>query len=167
MPFDYTTNLNAVTNALKNYNTTTATPDLSANLSVRVSNDDILATDPELAQLRADRLPAVYVTIASKEESATSIGMTGTTGVKKDALVKYNILAIFGKHGGHSPHSELLTDVYKFAKNVEGVFQAEYKLSNTALWCNPTMTDFSPATDVGQGFAKAVMITLEAKYLFR
>jgi len=167
MPYDYSINLIAVTQALKDYNTTTASPDLSDGLSERINNDNILATDPELVKPRADRLPAVYVIIARKSESASSIGMTGTTGVKKQALVEYEIFGIFGKYGGHSPHSELLTDVYKLAKNIEGVFQAEYKLSNTALWCNPISTEFSPALDIGEGFAKAVLIKLEASYFFR
>lgn len=167
MPFEYVNKKNAVMNALKDYNTTTATVDLSANLSVRVNNDDILDTDPEITPPRADRMPAVYVTISNKEESGTSIGPTGPSGVKKEALVTFNILAIFGKHGGHSPNSELLDDCYNFARNIEGIFQAEYRLSNTALWCNASTTEFSPTIDLGESFSKAILVTLNAKYFFR
>lgn len=167
MSFPYNTNLTSVINVLKNHNTTTASPDLSDGLSERINNDDILATDPELVKPRATRLPAVYGLIANKDETSAGIGPTGPSGVKKQALVEYEIYGICRKQGGHSPHSELLTDVYTLAKNIEGVFQAEYKLSNTALWCNPTTTEFSPAVDIGEGFAKAVLIRLEASYLFK
>jgi len=167
MPFDYSVNLNAVMNALKNHNTTTATPDLSSGLDERIDNDNILATDPELVPPRADRLPAIYVMIADKEEESETIGATGQTGVKKRATVHFEIFGIYGKYGGHSPHSELLTDIYKLAENIEGVLQAEYTLSNTALWCNPISTEFSPTIDIGENFAKAVLIRVEAVYLFR
>lgn len=173
MSFDYIVNLSAVTQALKDHNTTTASattttsPDLSDGLSERINSDNILETDPELTTPRADRLPAIYVMIANKDESAGGIGATGPGKVKKEALVEYEIFGIYGKYGGHSPHSELLTDVYKLARNIEGVFQAEHKLSNTALWCNPVRTEFSPALDIGEGFAKAVLITLQANYMFR
>jgi len=167
MSFPYITNLNAVVNALKNHNTTTASPNLSSGLSVTIDNDNILATDPNLVAPRSDRLPAIYVMIARKDESSTSIGPTGPTGALKDALVSYEIFGIFGKSGGHSAHSELLTDIYNLAGNIEGVFQAEYDLSNTALWCNPGATEFSPAIDIGEGFAKAVLVRLDGKYMFR
>lgn len=169
MPFDYNSNLTAVINALKDYNTTSASPDLSDGLSERINNDNILASDPDIdwTAKRSDRLPAVYVMIATKDESMATMGLTGTSGVKKEARVEYQVFGIIGKSGGYSPHSELLTDVYKLAKNIEGVFQAEIKLSNTALWCNPTSTEFSAPLDIGEGFAKAVLIRLEAIYLFR
>jgi hypothetical protein len=167
MPFDYDTNLNAVVNALKNYNSAGSSPDLSDGLSERINNVNILASDPELNKPRADRLPAIYVMISDKEETPEALGATGVSGTKKRATVRYDIFGIFGKYGGHSPHSELLTDIYKLAKNIEGVFQAEYDLSNTALWCHPVSTEFSPAIDLGEGFAKAVLVNLEAAYFFR
>ena len=167
MSFNYITNLNAVVQALKDYNTTTASPYLSDGLSTKIDNDNILKTDPEISPPRADRLPAIYVVIRSKEESSTSIGPTGPNGVKKGAVIEYEIYGIFGKYGGHSPHSELLEDIYKMAGNIEGIFQAEYDLSNTALLCNPVSTEFSPSIDIGEGFAKAVLIRLEAHYMFR
>ena len=169
MPFDYTTNLDSIINALKNYNSTGSSPDLSASLTERISNDNIVASDPEVDKgaLRSDRLPAIYVMISRKDESGATIGRTGTINVRKKAVVEYEIFGIYGKAGGWSPHSELLTDVYKLAKNIEGVFQAEVKLSNTALWCNPGSTEFSPAREIGEGFAKCVLVRLTATYLFR
>ena len=167
MPFQYITNTTAIINVLKNHNTTTATPDLSDGLSERVKNDNIVINDPELSQTRSDRFPAIYVMINTKDEEYEGIGATGVGGAKKRATLSYDIFAIFGKYGSHSSHTNLLTDVYKFAGNIEGVFQQEYTLSNTALWCNPTVTEFSPATDIGEGFVKAVLIRLEADYIFR
>lgn len=167
MPFEYVANINAILNVLKNHNTTTASPDLSNGLSERVDNDNIINSDPELVTPRADRLPAIYVMIANKDEEAAGLGATGVSGVRKHATVEYDIFAIYGKYGGGNAHSDLLTDVYKFAKNIEGVFQQEYKLSNTALFCHPKTTEFSPAIDLGEGFAKAILIRLEASYHFR
>lgn len=169
MPFDYTTHLDSVVNALKNYNSAGSSPDLSNSLTERIDNGNVVASDPNVdpSALRADRLPAIYVMISRKDESGATIGRTGTSGVRKKATVEYEVFGIYGKAGGHSPHSELLTDVYKLAKNIEGVFQAEVKLSNTALWCNPYSTEFSPAIEIGEGFAKCVLVKLTAVYLFR
>lgn len=167
MPFDYLENVTTVITALKNYNTTTAAVDLSDGLNVRVNNDDIHNSEPEIEKSRADRLPAIYVYIAEKEEEGAALGPTGPSGTKKEAMLEYRIHGVFGKHGAHVAHSKVLEDVYKFAKNIEGVFQAEYQLSNTALWCNPSRTSFLPAGRIGESFAKEVVIRLDAKYLFR
>lgn len=169
MPFDYTTNLGAVVQALKDYNTTLTTPDLSNGLSKRISNDNILASDPNIswAAKRADRLPAIYIMIARADEEEATIGLTGTTKVKKEKRVEYEIFGLFGKSGGHSPHSELLAEVAEMATNITSVFRTEILLSDTALYCNPVSIEFTDVLDFGEGFAKAVLIRLEAHYLFR
>lgn len=167
MSFSYVTNLGKVINALKEHNTTTASPDLSTGLDIRINNDNILKTDPSIEQPRADRFPAIYVLINNKEEIYESLNAPGPTGAFKKAEVNYDIIGIYGKYGGYSPHSELLDDVYTLAGNIEGVFQAEYNLSGTALWCNPVSTEFSTAMDIGEGFVKAVLVRLTAQYMFR
>lgn len=168
MPFTYATFLTNVYNCIKDHNTTTASPDLSNGLDVRIDDGNILKTDPEIEPPRADRLPAVYIRIADKTEESAGLGATGSSGVKKEAIVTYDVIGIYGKYGGWSPHSELLTDIYTMAENIEGVFQTEYTLSNTALYVNPIATEFSAPIDLGsEGFAKVVLIRLEAHYLFR
>lgn len=167
MGFNYVTNLGKVINALKDHNTITASPDLSTGLDTRINNDNILKTDPTIETPRSDRFPAIYVLINNKEELYETLSAPGPTGAMKRAEVTYDIIGIYGKHGGYSPHSELLDDVYTLAGNIEGVFQAEYNLSSTALWCNPGSTEFSTAMDIGDGFVKAVLVRLTAQYLFR
>jgi len=166
MPFDYNANLTAVLNALKDYNTTTASPDLSSGLNTRVNNDNILGIDPELTSPRADRMPAIYVTISNKEEDAAAIGATGIGKTKKEATVIFDVWGVVGKYGGWEGQSVTLSDVYELAENIEGVFQAEYKLSGTAMFINPVTTEFSPVIELGESFAKIVQVRLEAHYLF-
>jgi len=167
MAFPYNTNLDAVMNTLKGYNTTTAAVDLSNNLNVRVDSDNIFAVDPELTPPRADRMPCLYVTIDSKNESYEGIGATGVGGTKKQASVFYNIFAVVGKYGGWESQSVSTSDIYYLAENIEGIFQEEYDLSNTALWCNANTTEFFPPKSIGDQFAKVCLVRLEARYLFR
>lgn len=167
MVFDYQTNIDSVINALKDYNTTTASPDLSNGLNVRVDNDDILIGDQSIVQTRADRLPTIFVEVETKDEEYSGIGATGPAGHQKFANVVYNVYAIVGKYGAYMADSDLLSDVYALAGNLESVFQAEYDLSGTAMWCNPESTIFKTGENIGDGFAKIILVKLRARYMFR
>lgn len=165
MPFDYENNLTAVYNALSQYNTTTAAVDLSSGLTSRVKS--ILKSDPTINPPTSLMLPAVYVMISSKEEEFGGIGLTGPSGARKFANVIYHIFAVYMKDGATDPLGTILTETYRLAENVEGVFQAEMKLSNTALWCNPTKTNFTPSFPNNGSLIKGFLTELEAKYHFR
>lgn len=167
MAFDYNARLLNVITALQDYNTTTSSPDLSSGLNVRIDNANILAIDPELTTPRSDRMPAIYVTIENKDEEYQGIGNVGSAGAMKNATVNFNIVGIVGQYGAWEGQSTTLSDVYKMSKNIESVFREEFLLSNTALYCNPLSTVFSPAIAIGDGFSKAVLVRLQAKYLFR
>lgn len=167
MGFDYTSRLGNVLSALKDNNTTTSAVDLSNGLSERVNSDNIVCIDPEITTPRADMLPAIYITISNKEEDYAAVGATGVAGNLKNATVNYNIFTVMSKYGGYEGQSTTLKDLYKLCQNIEGVFQQEYKLSNTAMWCNPTSTEFSSPINIGDGFTKVALIKLQAKYLFR
>lgn len=164
MPFDFEANLAAVVNALNAYNTTTANPDLSSGLSTRVQN--VYANDPAFTPARGDAYPAIYAWVMDKRESYESLGSPGPTGNLKRGSVTYGLMGLYRKEGATSQHQEALTQLYRFAENIEGVFQAEFRLSSTALWCNPTRTEFGVVARDGT-WIKAVMIELEAEYLFR
>lgn len=165
MPFDYEANLTAVTNALSQYNTTTSSPDLSSGLTTRVKN--VFARDPRITPPRNLDLPAVFVMISNKEEDFAGLGATGPTGNRKSAQVTYDIFGVYIKDGATDSHSTLLTETYRFAENIEGVFQAELDLSNTALWCNPQSTNFAPALQNEGSLIKAFLVQLVAQYHFR
>lgn len=167
MTFPYNTVTTAVINVLKNHNTTTATPDLSDGLNVRVDNDNIILADIRLVQPRADRLPLVCVLMESKTEEYSGIGATGYAGHKKQGTAIVQIGVIVGKYGGYEADDTVLTDLYKLASNMEGVFQQEYKLSNTALWCNPASSNFVDVYNYGDGFARPFLINLTTEHLFR
>lgn len=166
MAFDYNSRLINVLNVLVDNNTTTSAVDISNGLYTRINSDDIIAIDPELTVPRADRLPAIYVTIVSKDEEFAGLGATGIQKSPKLSTVYYNVLGIIGKYGAYEGQSTTLKDVYIIAHNIERVFQKEYKLSNTAMWCNPVSTEFSAPVKLGEGFAKAVLVRLQARYMF-
>lgn len=165
MPFAYQTNTAAVVNALSQYNTTTASPDLSANITTRVKN--VYNDNPQIFGVRFDELPAVFVWADSADEEYGSLGETGPSSNRKYKSATYNILGIYRKDGAHTPHEAALTEIYRLAGNIEGVFQAEHTLSGTALWCNPASTEFLDPGLLGGVWAKGVLIKLEARYLFR
>lgn len=167
MPFEYETNTTAVIDALKSYNTTTSNPDLSSGLTTRIDNDNIQLRDFEILGQQTINLPAVFVRVVNADEEFMSLGTTGPSKAHKLKTVQYQILAIYRREGIYSSHSELLTETYRLAENIEGVFQAELTLSNTALWCNPRRTEFSSAYEFGGSWEKAVLVELEAKYRFR
>ena len=167
MAFGYNSKLTEITDILKAYNTTTASPDLSSGLDVRIDDDDIVADDPEINKPRSDRMPCIYVRIHQGDETPEAIGEPGASGVSKNKVVEYDIIGIYGKHGAHSAHSELLNDIYTLADNIESVLREEVQLDGSALWSNVETTLFSPPLNFGEGFAKAVQITLKAEYMFR
>lgn len=165
MPFDYEANTTAVKNALTSHNTTTASPDLSSGLTRRVQN--IYIDDPEIVSIRQLTYPCVFVRLSNKDEDYASLGATGPTGNKKTATVVYDLIGLYHKDGAHTAHSGVLTEIYRLAENMEGVFQAETTLSTTALWCNPKKTEFIGPFSSDGIWVKAVLVELEARYLFR
>lgn len=169
MPFEYSTNLTSVYNVLKAHNTTTASPDLSASLTTRILDENILMTDPEIVMQRGDRLPAIFLRISNKDEEFQGIGKTGNTSdrVRKKGILTYDIIGFYGKEGGHDSHANVMTEIYAMARNIEGVFHKEFDLSGTALWCNPMSTDFFGPFQISGSWVKTVFIKVQASYLFR
>lgn len=166
--FEYKTNINSVVNALKDYNTCTSTPFLSQSLTTEINNNNIFNRNPEVYELNGRNLPAIFVRIPNSEEDFEGIGPTGSTGAKKRKTVIYDIIGMYPKPSMAKDEDDSLEEIYKLSRNIEAVFQAEYKLSNTALWCNPRSTDFQGPFGLEDGTVlKTVMIELEAQYLFR
>jgi len=166
MSFDYVTNLTAVKTALENHNTTTASPDLSSGLTKRVTT--ISTSDPEVTSVRNLVLPAVFVRISRGSSEFASLGITGPSGDKKFKNVTYDVIALYHKDGSHTKHEDLLTETYNLARNIEGTFEAEPKLSNTALWVNPESTDFlGPFNGANGVVVKGVLIELNARYFYQ
>ena len=164
MPFTYQSNATAVLNALNGYNTTTAAVNLSGGLSTTVAT--IVLNDPEIVAVRKMDMPAIFVRIASKSEEFEDMGPPGPTGSFKRADVEYHIFAIYQREGMHTDHSTGVLQLYRMAQNIEGVFQAEHRLSGTALWCNPETTQFLDVLGEHAVF-KTALITLKARYHFR
>lgn len=165
MPFDYENNTLAIVNALTAYNTTTAVVDLSSGLTTRVKN--IYRSDPDVVDLRGDIYPAVFVRVSRKEESFAGLGATGPTGARKHAVVTYDVIGLYRKDGMNSTQQAVLVEIERLAENIEGVFQREYTLSATALFCNPVSTNFLGPFGTDNMWIKGVIVELEAEYHFR
>ena len=165
MPFDYEANVTAVRSTLRTYNTTTSSPDLSSGMTTRVRTIEI--DDPDRIAIRINDLPAVYVRVQAAEEDAAGLGSTGPTGVRKQKNVTYELVGIYHRDGAHSLEAPHLVEVYRFAENLEGVFQAEFRISNTALWCHPKITNFGAIELESGDRIKSFVTTIEARYLFR
>ena len=165
MPFDYEANLTAVRNCLTNHNTTTASPDLSSGMTTRIRN--IVIDDPEVAAVQWDDLPGVFIRMQQATEEGAGLGATGPTGQRKAKEAQIELIGMYPRDGAHTSHRSHLTEVYRMAENLEGVFQAEFTLSGTALWCHPASTNFG-AFQLGDGVLVKWFVTmLRARYHFR
>lgn len=165
MPFSYANNVTAVYNALTAYNTTTASPDLSANLTTRVRN--VYKNDPAIVGLRGDIYPAVFVRVNRKSEDFAGLSATGPAGARKRATVDYDVIGFYRKDGAYGTQAQVLTELENLAGNIEGVFQQETTLSATAMWCQVTETNFYGPFSNDEVWIKAVVCNLRAEYHFR
>lgn len=167
MPFDYELNVTAVRTNLNAHNTTTSNPDLSSGLTTRIRT--IRVDDPEVAAIQWNEMPAVFVRVQYADEEPSGLGPTGplTTNVQKFKTAVYEVIGLYPRDGAHGTNRGHMTELYRFAENAEGVFQTEYRLSNTALWCHPERTDFGGFQLDGGVRVKAFVTTLRARYLFR
>jgi hypothetical protein len=131
MSFNYVDSLQAIVNALSDYNTLTASPDLSDGLVHRIKS--IVSDDVDIASIRGDSFPMIFVKILDKQEAFETMGRTGATGNKKSCLVNYEICGVYRKDNAYDTGTDLVKNVYKLAQNIEGVFEQELTLSGTAL----------------------------------
>lgn len=167
--FEYATNLNSVLQVLKDHNTTTASPYLSLSLTTAINSENIMADDPEIVNVRIDHLPAIFVRLNRKDDEFASIGNPGTATnrVRKKAEVSYDVIAMYAKEGGHSTNQNVMSELYTMTRNIEGVLNSECTLSGTALWSQPTFSDFFPPFKIDGSWVKTVLIQLRASYLYK
>lgn len=167
--FEFKTNLTSIINVLKDHNTTTASPDLSGSLTSRIVSENILADDPEIVNVRADALPAIFVRINKKDENFSGIGNPGSASnrVRKECDVLYDIIAMYRKEGGYTQNQNVMDELYTMTRNIESVLNSECQLSNTALWSQPISAEYFPPMQIDGSWVKTVLIQLKAHYLYR
>jgi hypothetical protein len=163
--FDYIAKLTSVYNVLADANTTTAAVDLSEGLTERIKN--IVKDDPRVRSAKDNEHPFVWVWLEDTSQEFAEIGPDSQGRVTKRKKVNYRILATIHKPGMIATSAQGLDEVYQLADNIENVFQKEYDLSGTALWCNPAATEFLGPLDMGGSYIKGVTIRLETEYLWR
>lgn len=167
MALDYLGIVNAVKQCLIDNNTTTSVAYLGQSCTALLNPENIIIGDPEIMPIRNDRLPAIFIRIASDEEEFGAVGGTGAAGVKKISTVDYQVVGIYPKIGGSSPAGDMLNEVYNFGRNVKAAFREEYRLSSTALWCNATTMDFEGPFTLDGTWCKSFKLKLRAKYMYR
>lgn len=167
--FDYNAALNAVVQALKDSNTTTSTTPLSNGLTTPLDSANIVKGDPSVTRVRQDRLPAIFVRISNASEDFLDIGATGPTGNSKQKDVVFDIFAMYQKEGAQADYASVLDAIGKLAQNIESVFQREFRLSGTAMWCQVKSTAIAnvPIDSDGSTWVKTALLELEARYFFR
>lgn len=166
--FDFESRLTNIVNALKDYNSSTSSPDLSAGLTTRVDDDYIIPTKSSRIRpaWRGDKFPAIFVRVPEATVDFTTLGgLSGVTGAKREMIVKYDIVGFMGLEGGHKSFETLETDMRVLAKNISAIFRAENDGSGTALWVAPIFYNFD-FEEVDGALIGAVLVELEAKYLF-
>lgn len=163
--FDYRTNITAIKTVLDAANTTTASPDLSGSLTTRVKN--VYLNDPEIVDMRGDIYPAIFIRVNKKDENFEGLGATGPNGALKRADVSYDVIGFYRKDGVNSTHASALSELDKLAQNMEAVFERDFTLSGTALYCQPVTTEFLGPFGGDNMWIKGVRVELSARYLFR
>lgn len=165
--FEYVEQLVTLKDLLLEHNTCTASPDLSMDMDLRIRKSDIHLGDPTLTHIRNDRYPSIFVRLADAQEEFQSLGTTGARGVKKAKTVTYDIFGFYRKDGASAEYGNLLQDAYRLARNIEGVIQANATLDGSAMWANPKNTQFANIPFDGGTWVKAVLVEVEARYLFQ
>ena len=166
--FDYTTNLNAIVNLLKNSNTITSAAYLSLSLtSGQIDNDNIVAQDIDVTTLRADMFPYITVRVNNKAEDFATLGNTGLNRSRKMCDVSYDITAFCRKDGAYGTNAALLDDIYKIARNIEAALREDLTLSGTAMWAQPARTDFIGPYENNGIWIKGVNIEVQGKYQYQ
>lgn len=163
--FPYLTTLDAIVGVLNAANTTTAEAYLSSGLSttVQMIRDD----DPEVVNLAKMKMPAVFVSCNTKDSEFSSLGNTGPSRNKREAVVTWDVIGIIQKQGILNTQKSLLRSVYALAQNIEAVFENNVTLSGTALWCDPNNTTFSVPVSNASVVFKACKVTVKSKHLYR
>lgn len=165
--FEYVTQMAALRDLLIAHNTSTASPDLSGDLDSRINDKDIMIGDPQITHIRGDRYPFLFVRLSNAQEEFQSLGTTGARGCKKAKTLNVDIFGFYRRDGAADKYGDLLQDMYRLARNIEGVVQADPTLGGTALWANPRNTTFANLPMDGGTWVKAVLVEVEARYLFQ
>lgn len=165
--FEYVTNLTALRDLLVAHNTPTASPDLSYGLDNRINDRDIAVGDPQISHIRGDRYPFIFMRLSNAQEEFQSLGTTGARGCKKAKTLSVDIFGFYKRDGASAQYGDLLQGMYALARNIEGVIQADPTLSGTAMWANPRNTTFANLPMDGGTWVKAVLVEVEARYLFQ
>jgi len=167
MAFDYNTKATKIKDILQSYNTTTASPDLSADLNKRIENDNIRVGDIETVSIRALDYPCIFIRTASKKEEVETIGRTGASNGLKSCEVEYEITALARKYGAWAKHDDLISEIYNIARNIEGVLRENITLSNTASWSNVDTTEFAGGTVSNGIFIQGCSLGFLVRYYFK
>lgn len=167
--FEYVDSLTAIKDLLVEHNTSTASPDLSYGLDTRLNDKDVMVGDPQLTHIRGDRYPFIFLRLSTSQEEFQTIGTSGPRGAKKLKTLNIDIYGFYSRAGASSRFSEALEGAYSFARNIEGVIQANPTLGGDVgcLWANPRNTTFANLPMDGGTWVKAALIEVEAKFLFQ
>ena len=138
MAVDYVEKVAKVVSILGAFNTTTASPDLSASMTSRVAN--IYNDDPNIRGLRVDQGPALYVSINRGSQEETQIGDFANR--RKEITISYDIHGALKREGFSTTHETTLTDFYQMASNLEAVLKQVLKETISLFFSEITRNSF-------------------------
>lgn len=169
--FDYKSNLDAIKNMLTDNNSATSSPDLSANLTTRVSNNNIIIASQfrQRSTWRGDRFPALFIDIISDEADFENISPPGigSSNALRGNITQILIVGFMGKEGLHNADSVFIQDAQYLAQNIDAIIAKEYTASGTALFIKRAATNFEGEFDIDGSFVNAFSVEIEGKYLYR
>lgn len=122
--------------AFDDFNTTTATYDLSTGLTDRVKN--VFTVVPNTENMNASVIPAITIWTESKSVEMAGI-CKDQINSKRKATVNFNVAGIIWNSGFESADKDLSdNEIEKLMENIEEVLRRSGNLSNKVLWQHPT-----------------------------
>lgn len=165
MTINYNGKLNEIVTFLKDHNTTTASPYLSSSLTstVIMSNDNILADDPNIVGIRGDKMPALFVSLNTADEEESQMGELSNR--KKFKTIAYDVHGCFRRPGMSTTHAAALNNFYQLAENTEAILKREFFNATNVISSELTSTDFK-AEQPDNTQIKVFKISFNVRYFY-
>lgn len=160
MAIDYNSKISTLVGLLQAHNTTTASPDLSGSLTTRIQT--ITTAEPDVSGQRHGFYPYVSVELSNANEEETQIGAFSNR--RKIKNITFNIWGFYKQEGISKNQTQLLSNFYQMASNIEAVLKAESTMSGTALFVQPISTSFSERRD--NNLIKVLKIETSISYFY-
>lgn len=132
---------NEIQGILNTANTTTASNDLSGNMTFRVKS--VLTVNPDKIQILANDFPYVTIWTESKDITQADIARTQTIGKRRSELSLGIAGAVWNQNFSSDYTNDPADDDLEYLmENLETILRDNDTLNNTVTWQYPTSVEY-------------------------